>query len=169
MAHDYEDIHDLDDLSDDELRELVRNHLREHAGIDVDDITVEVRDGAVVLSGRVGTEAEQRVAERVLTDTLGIQEVDNQLVVDAIRRAESPMDIDDHLVSEGETAGLLLGDSPTQPSGDDALDDLDAEMFGTTDLQKSIEDGVSYDPPTRPTPEGMGGTGAGAGSYGEDH
>src|SRR6476469_4082816 len=100
MAHDYEDIHDLDDLSDDELRELVREHLREHAGIDVDDISVSTSEGRVTLSGRVGTEGELRIAERVLTDTLGIAEVDNQLVVDAIRRAESPVAIDDHLADE---------------------------------------------------------------------
>jgi hypothetical protein len=171
MAHDYEDIHDLDDLSDDELRELVRDHLHAHAGIDVDDIMVEVRDGAVVLNGRVGTEAEQRMAERVLTDTLGIEEVDNQLVVDALRRAESPMAIDDHLASEDATAGLMLGDrpTPTPPEAEHLAEDLDAELYGTVDMQKAIEQGTSYEPPTMPTPEGLGGTGSGAGSYGEDH
>ena len=45
MARDFEDIHDLDDLSDTELRDLVREHLAAHRGIDADDVGVTVRDG----------------------------------------------------------------------------------------------------------------------------
>ena len=71
MARDYEDIHDLDDLSDDELRELVRSHLREHRGLDADDVSVEVEDGVVRLQGRVGTEGELRIAAHVVTDVIG--------------------------------------------------------------------------------------------------
>jgi hypothetical protein len=171
MAHDYEDIHDLDDLSDDELRELARDHLRDHAGIDVDDISITARDGRVTLSGRVGTEGELRIAERVLTDTLCIADVDNQLVVDAIRRAESPAAIDDHLADEDAHAGLMLGDMP-RPIHDEntqLVEDLDARLFGTVDMQKAIEDGTSYEPPTTPTPEGMDGTESGPGVMGEDH
>ena len=33
MARDFENIHDIDDLSDDELRDLVRDTLAEHKGI----------------------------------------------------------------------------------------------------------------------------------------
>ena len=46
MARDFEDIHDLDDLSDDELRGLVREHLAAHNALDIDDLTVLVEDGA---------------------------------------------------------------------------------------------------------------------------
>jgi len=171
MAHDYEDIHDLDDLSDDELRELVRDHLRDHAGIDADDISVSASEGRVTLSGRVGTEGELRIAERVLTDTLGIAEVDNQLVVDAIRRAESPVAIDDHLADEDAHAGLLLGEmpSPVPPETTQLAEDLDAQLFGTVDMQAAIEGGASYSPPTSPTPEGMDGTESGPSVLGEDH
>src|SRR5215217_5206531 len=65
MARDYEDIHDIDDLNDDELTGLVREHLAAHKGLDVDDIAVRTADGVVHLEGRVGTEAELRIAERV--------------------------------------------------------------------------------------------------------
>ena len=44
------------------------------------------------LAGRVGTDGERRIAEHVLTDVLGISDFTNELVVDPIRRAESPMD-----------------------------------------------------------------------------
>ena len=75
---DFENIHNIDDLSDRELRDLVRSHLRAHNGLDADYITVQVQDGAVTLEGRVGTDYERRVAEHVLTDTLGLKSVSNQ-------------------------------------------------------------------------------------------
>src|SRR5687767_15052812 len=110
MARDFEDIHDIDDLSDDDLRDLVRDWLRQQSGIDADDITVSVEDGMVTLGGRVGTEAELRIAEHLVTDSLGITNLENDIVVDALRRAESPMAVDDHLADEEEHSGVLLGD-----------------------------------------------------------
>ena len=171
MARDYEDLHDIDDLSDDELRELVRTHLADNHGIDVDDFSVRVEDGVVHLSGRVGTEAEMRIAEHVVTDTLGLANVSNELVVDPIRRAQSPDAIDDHLADEEAHEGLLLGDRamPFSPEVEQVRDELDERLFGTTDVQKAIADGTSYIPPTSPTPEGLSGTDAGSGAMGEDH
>ena len=171
MARDFEDLHDTDDLSDDELRELVRTHLADNNGIDVDDISIRVEDGVVHLGGRVGTEAEMRIAEHVVTDTLGLVNVSNELVVDPIRRAVSPDAIDDHLADEDAHEGLLLGDRavPLSPEVEEVRDDLDERLFGTSDVQKSIADGASYTPPTSPTPEGLGGTDAGPGAMGEDH
>ena len=55
MAHDFEDMHNIEGLDDTELRDLVREQLREHAGLDIDEITVHAREGKVTLSGRVGT------------------------------------------------------------------------------------------------------------------
>ena len=170
MARDFEDIHDIDDLGDDELRELVREHLAAHNGIDVDDINVHVEKGRVRLLGRVGTEAEARVAEHVVTDVLGLQNVSNELVVDATRRAESPMAIDDHLADEEKTEGLLLGDRPV-PLADtvsEVEDELDDRLWGTTDVQKTISEGTAWIPPESPTPEGLGGTDSTPGMLGED-
>jgi len=171
MARDFEDIHSIENLGDDELRELVRDHLKAHNLLDVDDINVHVEKGQVRLIGRVGTEGEQRVAERVLTDVLGIQNVSNELMVDPIRRAVSPEDIDDHLNDEDRTEGLLLGDRPVPLSPEAELqnEDLDARLVGTTDVGKSIEEGTAWIPPESPTPEGLGGTDATPGSFGEDH
>ena len=173
MARDFEDIDNIDDQSDDELRQLVRDRIAEHTGLDPDDITVRVEAGAVVLEGRVGTDGERRIAEHVVTDVVGIVDVRNELVVDSIRRAESPMDIEDHLVDEERTEGLLLGDRSPQREDGDALNatesDEAAHDVGTTDIQKSIESGAAWIPPTGPTPEGMRGSDADVGSMGEDH
>lgn len=170
MPHDFENIEDLDDLDDRELRDVIRSHLRAHNGLDADYITVKVENGAVVVEGRVGTDYERRVAEHVLTDVLGLTEVKNDLVVQAIHRAESPLDIEEHLVDEERTEGLLLGDRevPLNPESELVEEDLDARLYGTTDVGKAIADGTPWIPPESPTQEGLEGT-AGESTPGEDH
>ena len=175
MAHDYEDIHNIEGLDDRELRDLVREQLSGHGALDIDDITVTVVDGQVLLAGRVGTDGERRVAEHVLTDVLGIQEFRNDLVVDPIRRAISPTDIDEHLADEEARAGTLLGDRAV-PLGDEAEHmadmrgaDSEADLMGTTDVGDAIERGIGWNPPDIPTPEGMLGTDARAEDMGGQH
>lgn len=166
---DFENIHNIDDLSDRELRDLVRSHLRAHNGLDADFITVQVRDGAVTLEGRVGTDYERRVAEHVLTDSLGLKSVENALVVQAMHRAESPLDIEEHLVDDDRAEGLLLGDRPVplNPEDETAQEDLESRLYGTTDVGKAISEGTAWIPPESPTQEGLEGTGGG--TAGEDH
>ena len=173
MARDYEDFSSIDDLDDDELRQLVRDRLGEHPNLDLDDIVVHVEDGTIRLEGRVGTEGELRIADHVLTDLVGVGSFDNQLVVDANRRVDTPMDVEDHLEAERGSAGSVFGEMPEQESpevfqarGDE---DLDQRMFGTTNYQDAVAHGVPYEPPEAPTPEGLRGTDAGPGEYGEDH
>jgi hypothetical protein len=170
MPSDFENIHDLDDLNDQELRDVVRSHLRAHNGLDADYITVLVANGTVVLEGRVGTDYERRVAEHVVTDVLGIAEVRNDLVVQSIHRAESSPDIEDHIAEEDREEGLLLGDRPVplSPESEHTEEDLDARLSGTTDVGKSIAEGTPWIPPESPTQEGLEGT-AGGSTPGEDH
>jgi len=171
MARDFEDLHDIDDLSDDELRDLVRDSLQQHPGIDAASIVVHAEDGVVKLAGRVGTIGEMRTAEHLVTDTLGITEVQNEILVDPIARAESPEAIDDHLVEEESEAGTYLADGPRSlsPEAEHLEEDLDAELFGTTEVGKAISLGTSWNPPTGPTPEGLRGTDAPVQELEEDH
>jgi hypothetical protein len=110
----------------------------------------------------VGTEEELRIVEHVVTDVIGIKEVKNDLLVDPIRRAESPEAIDEHLADEELHEGILLGDRPGQedPEAEHLQEDIRAEMFGTTDVHESIEEGIPWNPPDGPTPEGDLGTDA---------
>ncbi len=167
MARDFEDIHDLDNLSDDELRELVRQHLTANNAVDIDDITVRTDAGRVILEGRVGTDAERRVAEHVLTDVLGIENYENAIFVDPVRRAVSPEDAEEHLANEDAQNGLLLGDQPSShsPEAEHLAEDLDARLYGSTDAHQATEDGTAWIPPESPTPEGP----AEGGEFGEDH
>jgi hypothetical protein len=171
MARDYEDMDNLDQLDDREIRDLVRERLAAHNGLDIDDIVVRVENGTISLSGRVGTEGERRIADHILTDVLGVQEFANDLVVDPIRRAESPIDMDDHLVEEDRQAGLLLGDRavPLNDESEHLADAADTELAGTTDVQSAIERATGWNPPESPTPEGMSGTDAAPEDYGEQH
>jgi len=167
MADDFEDLHGVDDLDDRDLRDLIREQLEAHNGIDPDYITVRVQDGAVILDGRVGTDYERRVAEHIVTDTLGLTDVQNNLVVQSMHRAETPSDMEDHLVDEERAEGLLLGDRPVplSPEAEHAEEDLDARLWGTTDIGKAISEGTSWIPPESPTQEGLDDS-SGAG---EDH
>jgi hypothetical protein len=149
----------------------VREQLAAHTALDIDDITIAVKAGNVTLSGRVGTEGEKRVAEHVLTDVLGVQEFSNELVIDPIRRADSPLDIDDHLADEELRAGTLLGDRPVPRSDESAhlADEEEDDISGTTDYQSAVADGKSWNPPESPTPEGMAGTDARPEDMGGQH
>ena len=171
MARDYEDLDNLDQLDDREIRDLVRERLAAHNGLDIDDILVQVERGAISLTGRVGTEGERRIADHILTDVLGVQEFTNDLVVDPIRRAESPVDIDDHLAQEDREAGLLLGDRavPLSPEAEHLADASETDLAGTTDVHSAIERAASWNPPESPTPEGLSGTDAAPEDYGEQH
>ncbi len=77
MARDYEDFSSIDDLDDDELRQLVRDRLADHPELDIDNISVIVDQGTVRLEGRVGTEGELRIADHVLTDVFVVVYYDN--------------------------------------------------------------------------------------------
>ncbi len=167
MARDFEDLHDLDDLSDDELRELVRQHIAADSTLDADEIEVRVAGGHVTLDGRVGTDPERRVADHILSDVLGLTDYENGIFVDPARRPLSPEAIDDTLAVEDAEEGLLLGDRPhpTSPEASHLVEDLDSRLSGSTNVHNAIEDATPWIPPESPTPEGP----TGAGEFGEDH
>jgi hypothetical protein len=119
----------------------------------------------------VGTEEEFRVAERVVTDLVGLKNVRNGIVVDPIRRAESPEPIDEHLVDEELHEGILLGGRPRpeDPEAEHLHEDLRAELFGTTDVQEAIGGAIPWNPPDGPTPEGISGSDASPNVMNDDH
>ena len=156
MARDYEDLHNIEELDDNELRELVREQLREHASLDIDEITVLAHDGKVTLSGRVGNEGERRVAEHVLTDVLGIEDYQNDLVVDELARAMNPEAADESIEEDDERSGGLHGDREVSMTDESAhlADGAEGDRAGTSDYTRVMEDGLTYNPPSSPTAEG---------------
>jgi hypothetical protein len=169
MARDYEDIDDIDDLDDDELRALVRQALAESDSLDIDLVAVRVESGHVTLAGRVGTDEERRVADHIVSDVLGIEEYENDIVVDATRRATAPEAADEQLDSDDRREASLLGERPVplSPEHESRTEEIDEELYGTTDVQHAIEEGTPWIPPEGPTPEGRDGDSASWGQPGE--
>ena len=156
MADDYEDTFNLDDLSDQELQELVRAQLDDYDTIDADNILVKVKNGEVRLSGRVGTLSEREIADHILSDVIGLTNYQNDLFVDEVRRDEEDEAADDAVADAQARGEDQLGgdaDMTTDPTALREEDDLEADLYGTHDVQRAIEQGTPYEPPDTPTPE----------------
>lgn len=156
MAGDYEDSINLDQMTDEDVRDLVVQRLDEMDEFDADGVDVEVADGRIRVEGRVGTEGERQFVEQILS-TLGAEAYDNNVVVDANARASRPEAADVARLEDAATESPL-GDSATRSSdtAEHFQDDTDSEVYGTRDMKKAIEDGQSYNPPTGPMQEGVG-------------
>jgi hypothetical protein len=155
MARDYEDTHGIGDMSAAELEAYVRAQLAEHDGIDADRVEVTATGSGIRVAGRVGTEAEYQSIEHVLTDVLGITDVDNELMVDPLTRAEHA-DAADEANAEvyGRPRNQRGGANRTEDTAAHLLDDVGAEQYGTGDMGEAIERGYSYEPPDSPVQDG---------------
>ncbi len=155
MARDFSDLYDFGTMSDDEIYDVVMQHLGEYPELDMGWIEVAVNDGHVVLSGRVGSDGEAQVAEKTLVEVLGLERLTNELVVDELHRGGAPEAADDAAMLDRESDSQL-GDPNDQQSDTAAhlVEDLDAQAFGTHDMGAAIQDGASYNPPDRAIPDG---------------
>jgi hypothetical protein len=153
MADDYEDIYDIESMTDEEIGALVRDQLREHPDLDASGLDLSVSDGRVTLAGRIGTEAELQALEQLLTDVIGV-EVRNDLVVDDLVRQEQPEAADAanaRIYGPGSARG---GADRTEDSAEHLLNDTAADQYGTNDMGEAIERGQSYNPPETPVQGG---------------
>lgn len=154
-SKDYGDVFDFSDMTDEEIRDVVVEQLREYPNVDADWIDVDVRNGFVTLSGRVGTGGEVQVAAQVLDDVLGIDDYSNELVVDELHRSQSPEAADRAVTQEAKVEDQLGEEDPDQSDTADHLtEDLESQSYGTHDLETSIQEGAPYVPPDRPVPDG---------------
>lgn len=64
-----------------EVSQKIRDSLRRHAERDADKITIEAKDGAVVLRGTVSSFAERQDAERAAWQAPGVTRVDDLIAV----------------------------------------------------------------------------------------
>jgi hypothetical protein len=154
MARDYEDAVNLDQMTDGDVRALVRQRLDEADEFDADAVDIEVRDGRIRVEGRVGTEGERQHVDQVLTE-LGAQSYDNQVVVDRLARAERDEAADiARLEDAATTSGLGESAKATSDTAEHLRPDDAGDMYGTRDVQKAVEEGKSYTPPDGPLQEG---------------
>lgn len=156
MADDFENVTNLDQMPDEDVRNLVRQRLNEDDEFDVESVDVSVSDGRVSVEGRVGTEEERQRVGQVL-EALGASDFDNNVVVGDVARAERSEAAD---VARIEDAAVTdqLGESgkSTSDTAEHLQPDERSDLYGTKDLQKAIEGGRSYTPPDGPVQEGTG-------------
>ena len=160
MAHDYEDLHDIDGLSDAELRDLVREQLDDQPAFDASDLTVHARSGHVTLSGSVGTDEERRIAEHVLTDVLGVTSYAVDLVLDPTRAAADASGFHEREEEPGNDGRSLDVEVSLDGVSEHRAGQVAADLEGTSDYESVMENGATWTPPDSPTPEGMGGSDA---------
>jgi hypothetical protein len=155
MARDYEDVHGIDSLPDEDVRELILQRIGEGADIDADLVEVRVDAGHIFLEGRVGTEHELQVIEQLVTNVAGGDMVTNELVVDGLVRGERS-EAADIAAAEDASAEPTLGEGGhrTSDTAEHLLDDTERDLFGTRSTQDAIEQGHSYNPPDGPIQEG---------------
>jgi hypothetical protein len=155
MANDFDDLYDIENMSDEEIKDLVLQELSEYPEIDVDLIEVNVSGGAVRVSGRVGTEQEVQQVEHVLTDVLGVERVANDLVIDELTRGELSEAADEAWVEESSAnPQMAQGAARTSDEAEHLMDNVEADQFGTNDMQQASARGTVYEPPTTPQQEG---------------
>lgn len=156
-ARDFSDLYDFSSMSDDEIYDIVVQELGEHPNLDPGWIEVTVREGHVTLSGRVANDGEVQVAEKVLVEVLGLENVTNDLMVDELHRGDLPEAADDALAMEAELDEQMGGqDDQQSDTAAHLTENLDAQTYGTHDVGSAIEEGAAYEPPYRPVPDGYG-------------
>ena len=151
----YDDVYDVRGMEDGELRKLIVELLREEPSVDADGVEVSVRAGTVRVRGRLGTEQEIEAVETLLLDRLGVENIENELVLDELVRPSLSEAADDASIEEDRASynRPSRGDR-TDPEAAHLLEDVEGELYGTEDMQKAIEQGESYTPPDAPREEG---------------
>lgn len=151
------DVFDFSGMTDDEIYDVVLQHLREHPGVDAGWLEVRVSDGHVTLAGRVGSDREAEVAGQVVTEVLGIGDFTSELVVDELHRGEMPEAADDAVTADREVQDQAgEGDANQSDTAAHLVEDLEAQTYGTHDVTEAVNEGASYSPPDRPVGDGYG-------------
>jgi hypothetical protein len=155
---DFDDLFfDFSTMTDDEIYDVVMQQLNEYPNIDPGWMEVAVKDGFVTLSGRVGTDGEKQVAEKIIVEVLGVENFSNELVVSELVRGDVPEAADDAAAYEDEFDDGLGGGVPNQEdTASHLVENLEGETYGTHDMQEAIEEGIAYQPPEHPIADGYG-------------
>ena len=67
--------------SDERIKEEISDRLWHHAHIDASDLTIEVKDGAVTLTGTVDDRSTKRMVESEIENLSGVEDIHNQIKV----------------------------------------------------------------------------------------
>jgi RNA polymerase-binding transcription factor DksA len=122
---------DLNLLSDQDIVETIREHVKEDGRVDLAELRIVTRKGVVHLSGVLPSESEHQILLHIMTDVLGLREIVDRIQVeelvwerDARTRTEPP-----EVIPPGQ------------------------ERPGTEDIVESHEEGEEFVAPAKPPPD----------------
>jgi len=124
------------DLSNEELREVIWEHLRNDGRIDLEELEIHCRRGVLYLEGVIPSDDERDILLRILTDNMGFEAIIDHLEINKLiweRRNRSA----------GTTAPAL---GPEKRKIYE-IDEVAEDVF------ESQEEGTPYMFPDRPPPE----------------
>jgi len=121
---------DLSLLSDTELTEAIKEHLKEDGRIDVEELHVACRKGVVYLSGVLPSEAEHQILLSILTDVIGLQEIVDHLEIENL---------------------LWQTEERTREVGPEVMHRWQG-LPGSEDIIESMEEDKEFVAPAKPTP-----------------
>lgn len=112
---------DIRDLSDEEVEDYLREHLRDDGRVDADELRIAYRAGIITLEGALPSEEQHQMVRQYVTDFARVQEVVDRLVIDEVlwerEDRSSPPVIEEP--SSGTLAGameeLLASDQENRP------------------------------------------------------
>ena len=112
---------DMRDLSDEEVEDYLREHLRDDGRIDADELRITYRAGVLTLDGTLASEEQYQLVLQYVSDFARVQEVVDRLVIDALlwEREDRTGPPADEEPSSGTLAGamgeLLESDQENRP------------------------------------------------------
>ena len=122
---------DLSLLSDAELTEAIKEHLKEDGRIDLEELHVVCRKGIVYLSGVLPSEVEHQIVRQTLTDVMGLEEIVDHLEIEELLWQTEKR-------SRKEVAPEIVPRWQEPP--------------GAEDIVESVEEDKEFIAPAKPTP-----------------
>jgi DnaK suppressor protein len=122
---------DLNLLSDHEMVEAIREHVKEDGRIDMEELHMVCRKGVVYLSGKIPSAAEHQILLHTVTDVLGFKEIVDHLDVEELL---------------WETERRARDTAPETPQRWE-------DSPGTEDIVESDEEDQEFVAPSKPPPE----------------
>jgi len=119
---------DLDGYSDEEICAAVEDDLRSDGRVQMDELTIDCRDGVLYLGGHLVGELEHQILLEIVQDIVGLPNV-----VDQVRKERQPWQQKDaEIRDQGERIEPVDEEYPPQPDAGEAAFEAMQEGFPIT-------------------------------------
>ncbi len=127
---------DYQNINDRDLKLSILDNLKNDGRLDLEELEVSCRKGAVYLEGIIPSEIEHQILLRILTDVMGVSPIIDHLQINEL---------------DWEREDLAPGTAEPEPTIDEQML-YDEEPF-TENIFESEENEIPYDLPERVPPE----------------